>query len=125
MQKDLTVSRLDRQNILNNDLALEELQGLIEIQSIPWESKIYVTKELGISRTALFNKVKLLTGYSLNEHIKRQRIEKAIKLLNETDLSINEISDEAGFSYPRYFSSLFKELTGYTPTAFRKLNIKS
>lgn len=57
MQKDLTVSRLDRQNILNNDLALEELQGLIEIQSVPWESKIYVTKEL----VALFYEVDIRT----------------------------------------------------------------
>ena len=78
---------------------------------------------LGISRTALYDKVKMITGYSLNDYIKRMRIEESIRLLAETDMNINEISDSVGFSYPRYFSSVFKELTGYSPTQYRK-NIK-
>ena len=46
MAKDLTSSRLDRQNILNNDLAVEEIQDSIEIRSVPWNEKLYLTKEL-------------------------------------------------------------------------------
>lgn len=46
MAKDLTVSRIDRQNILNNDLAVEEIQGSVEIKSVPWNEKFYLTKEL-------------------------------------------------------------------------------
>ena len=65
----------------------------------------------------------MITGYILNDYIKRMRIEEAIRLLTETDMNINEISDSVGFSYPRYFSSVFKELTGYSPTQYRK-NIK-
>ena len=52
MARDLTTSRLDRQNILNNDLAVEEIQSSIEIKSIPWNEKFYLTKELA---AAFFN----------------------------------------------------------------------
>lgn len=46
MAKDLTVSRLDRQNILNNDLAVEELRNTIEIKAVLWNEKYYLTKEM-------------------------------------------------------------------------------
>ena len=40
MDIDLTVSRLDRQNILNNDLAIAEIQKQTRIQGIYYTSKI-------------------------------------------------------------------------------------
>ena len=46
MAKDLTTSRLDRQNILNNDIAIGEIQEKSGIDGIVWEDKIYVTKEM-------------------------------------------------------------------------------
>lgn len=80
-----------------------------------------LTRELGISRTLLYEKVKDLTGSTVNDYIKHLRIERAQALLKDTDMSINEISDTVGYAYPRYFSSVFKEVTGYTPTAFKKM----
>lgn len=46
MAKDLTTSRLDRQNILNNDIAIGEIHEKSGIDGIVWEEKIYVTKEM-------------------------------------------------------------------------------
>ena len=52
MAKDLTVSRIDRQNILNNDLAVQEIQEKSGIQGILWENKIYITRRcMLIART--------------------------------------------------------------------------
>ena len=45
MAKDLTVSRIDRQNILNNDLAIQEIQSKSGIEGILWDDKLYVTRE--------------------------------------------------------------------------------
>lgn len=45
MTKDLTTSRLDRQNILNNELAIEEIQDKAGITGIVWDGKIYITRE--------------------------------------------------------------------------------
>ena len=46
MDKDLTVSRLDRQNILNNDLAIAEIQKQTGIQGIYFEDKLCFTKSM-------------------------------------------------------------------------------
>ncbi len=44
--KDLTNSRLDRQNILNNEIAVEEIQFKSGIEGITWNGKIYVTRDM-------------------------------------------------------------------------------
>ena len=45
MAKDLANSRIDRQNILNNDLAIEEIQITSGVDGILWDGKLFVTKE--------------------------------------------------------------------------------
>ena len=45
MIKDLTTSRIDRQNILNNEMAIEEIQDKSGITGIEWDGKIYLTRE--------------------------------------------------------------------------------
>ena len=46
MAKDLTSSRIDRQNILNNESAIEEIQSQTRIQGILFEGKICFTKAM-------------------------------------------------------------------------------
>ena len=49
MSKDLTNSRLDRQNILNNELAVSEIQKKSGIDGIVWDGKVYVTRDMTAS----------------------------------------------------------------------------
>jgi hypothetical protein len=46
MAKDLTTSRLDRQNILNNRIAVEEIQTKCGVEGVLWEDKTYITREM-------------------------------------------------------------------------------
>lgn len=46
MSKDLTTSRLDRQNILNNDTAIKEIIKKSDINGIFWNEKIYLTRDM-------------------------------------------------------------------------------
>ena len=46
MLRDLTTSRLDRQNILNNELAVSEIQEKSGLDGILWNGKLYVTREM-------------------------------------------------------------------------------
>ena len=46
MAKDLTTSRLDRQNILNNEIAIDEIQRKSGVEGIPWEGKTFLTREM-------------------------------------------------------------------------------
>lgn len=79
----------------------------------------FLTAQMAMSRTSLYNKVKELTGMGANDYINRRRIDKAIILLTQSGMSITEISEQVGFTYQRYFSTLFKEMKGMTPSQFR------
>lgn len=83
----------------------------------------FVIDQMRMGRSSFYSKIKTLTNISANDYINKIRIEKASELLATTELSILEISEQVGFEYPRYFSSVFKQLKGITPTQFRKQNI--
>lgn len=76
-------------------------------------------REMLMSRTALYTKMKAMTGEGVKEFIRRIRFNKALKLLEEGQLSVAEISYEVGFSSPSYFSTSFKKQFGYLPTEVR------
>lgn len=61
-----------------------------------------------------------LYGRSCKEHLELLRIEKAEEMLKFTDLSLNEISQELGFSDCSHFIRSFKKLKGVTPGRFGK-----
>ena len=77
-------------------------------------------KEMGVGRSSLYNKLKALTGMGANEYINKFRIEKAIKLIANTDMTFAEIAEETGFTTPSYFSTAFKQYTGKTPTQYKE-----
>ncbi len=59
------------------------------------------------------------TGENLFSYVTRMRIEKAQELLCHTSLKINEIAAIAGYSDYKYFSYVFKRVTGLTPSEYR------
>ena len=78
-------------------------------------------KELYISRTNFFTKIKAITGQTPNEFILTIRLKKAAWLLkHEQYLSVTEVADRTGFSSQRYFSRCFKSFYGVAPLSYRK-----
>ena len=75
-----------------------------------------------MGRTSLYNKLKQTTGMGTSEYINLRRIKKAEDLLLNTNLSVSEISDRLGFTYQRYFSTIFKKVKGVSPSQFRNSN---
>lgn len=73
-----------------------------------------------ISRPYLCNTFKSLTGISPVNYIIRRRITEAKQKLVSTEKSIIEISEECGFNSLSNFNSLFKRMTGLTPSSYRK-----
>lgn len=80
----------------------------------------YICKQIGMSRASLYNKLKAITDMGANDYINKIRIEQAMKLIRESNLNFNEISDKVGFASSRYFSTSFKQYTGFTPTQYKK-----
>ena len=59
------------------------------------------------------------TGATFQELLKRKRLQKAVHLLIESDLSIEEISANVGYEDPGHFFREFKKKYGTTPRKFR------
>lgn len=83
---------------------------------------LFLQKEMSMGRTSLYNKLKQTTGMGTSEYINLRRIKKAEDLLLNTNLSVSEISDRLGFTYQRYFSTIFKKVKGVSPSQFRNNN---
>lgn len=79
-----------------------------------------VAQLMHMSRASLYNKMKVIIGTGVNEYITKQRIRYAEQQLVATSLSIREISEKAGFQHQRNFSTTFKNLTGLSPSDYRK-----
>ncbi|MDP4181068.1 MAG: response regulator [Bacillota bacterium] len=59
-------------------------------------------------------------GVNFSTYIKEFRLKKAKELLIGTNLKTYEISNQVGYSDPKYFSRVFKEATGLTPSQYQK-----
>lgn len=78
-----------------------------------------VARTVGYSPAYLTDIVRKETGLPVHRHIIARRLSAAIRLLAETDISIQAIAERSGFSDGGYFARLFKRTTGLTPTAWR------
>ena len=72
-----------------------------------------------VGKTQLNRKIKAITGYTTTEYILQVRISLAKHLLAKTDYSVGDVATRVGIDDLAYFSSVFKKMTGMTPTAFR------
>lgn len=78
-------------------------------------------KEIGMSRSGFYRKLKSLSDLSPVEIIRNTRMQFAAKYLKETDLPISEIAYKVGFSSPSYFTKTFKAFFNQSPTEMRDL----
>jgi signal transduction histidine kinase/DNA-binding response OmpR family regulator/ligand-binding sensor domain-containing protein len=73
-----------------------------------------------LSNSHVNRKLKALTGKTPSQFIRSIRLQKAMELLQTTDLNISEIAYDVGFSNPNYFSRSFSEEFGFPPNVIRK-----
>lgn len=79
-----------------------------------------LVEEAGISRSALFKKIKTLIGISPMELIKNIRLKKAAELIEEGSDNFTQIAYKTGFKDSQHFSKCFKMIYGVTPTEYKK-----
>ena len=73
-----------------------------------------------LSRRGYIDHFKEIFGMPPFEYLKELRINKAIDLLRETNYPVSFIAQSCGFSDSSHLIRVFKEMTGTTPTKFRK-----
>lgn len=112
--KELTFSNADENFLL-------KLNKLIDDNlSNPDLNVKFITEQLNMSRTPLYTKVKSITGIGVGDYINKIKIEKAIYLLTQTELSMIEISEKLGFTSQGYFSTTFKQAVGLSPSRYKE-----
>lgn len=78
-----------------------------------------IASTLAMTPRYLSDGLKVETGKTALENIHLHQIEQAKNLLLGTKDSVATIAYELGFDYPQYFSRLFKNKVGKTPTQYR------
>ncbi len=73
-------------------------------------------RDLGMSRSSTYSKLKTLTGQSPVDFIRIIRLNKAKELLKSKEFTIGDVSSMTGFSDPKYFSTCFKKQFGVSPS---------
>ena len=79
-----------------------------------------LVKELAVSRSVFFKKLKVLTGLAPIEFIKEMRVKRAAQLIETGEYNMTQISYMVGINDPRYFSKCFKQKYGITPTEYKE-----
>ena len=97
------VLELIEKNMSNPDFSVEEM-----------------SRELYLSRVALYKKIRALTGKTPVELIRSIRLKRAVQLLEKSRFTVAEIAYEVGFNDPKYFSRHFKAEFGILPSAYQR-----
>ncbi|MCS7461411.1 helix-turn-helix domain-containing protein [Paenibacillus doosanensis] len=89
------------------DLGLEQIAG-----------------EMGVSLKYVSRVFKEKTGVNLTDYINQVRMDKAKKLLTETDMRVSDIAEQIGIPSRTTFLRVFKKMEGIAPNDYRSLHRK-
>ena len=93
-------TKLTLDNLKDNDFTIDNL-----------------CREMGMSRTLFYVKLKTYTGKSPQDFVRTIRLERAATLLRQ-GRSVTEVSILTGFDNPKYFSTVFKKYFGVSPSKY-------
>ncbi|MEL6673493.1 MAG: ATP-binding protein [Bacteroidota bacterium] len=100
---------------------LSKLTDYLEAQLDNTELNIEaLASEMALSRSQLNRKLKALTGKNPTLFVRDFRLQKARQLLASGFGNVSEVSDAVGISSPAYFSRIFTEAFGISPSEFQK-----
>lgn len=78
----------------------------------------------GISQGHLSRSFKQATGRHVHRYIAEERIQTAMRLLQDDHLSCEDVAHKLGYKSSAYFSTAFRRIAGKTPTKFKQQALK-
>lgn len=103
----------------------KELIDEVFRENIRYDSRLkfsaLLSQELKTNYDSISELFSRLEGMTLEKYIISKRLEKVKELLIYTDFSLTEIAYVTGFSSISHLSRQFKELTGLSPSYFKKV----
>jgi AraC-like DNA-binding protein len=98
------ITTIIEENLANSSFGVEEL-----------------AKEMMISSSHFYRKLKTLTGQIPNAYLRKYRLNKAAELLTSNEgYNVSEVMYQIGIESSSYFSTAFKKLYGVSPSDYKK-----
>ena len=121
-----TIETVDTTKILSNiarknEVFIEKVKGIILKNIAKSElNSALIADAMNLSQRQLNRKVNSVLGIDTASYIRQMRIVKAQELLLETEDPVGDIGYNCGFESSSYFSKIFRQHTGLTPSEYRK-----
>jgi AraC-like DNA-binding protein len=101
-----------------------DIGGVVDYINTNWNRPTLNIKSLadamGLNRSSLSHRFKIILGISPSEYIARLRIQNAISMLTGTKKSVTDIAAACGYLDQHYFTRLLKKRLGSSPLCLRK-----
>ena len=101
----------------------QQVVAYVESHCLEKLSCALVAKEFSYHSNSLNRIIQEELGCSLHEVITRAKIDAAIHLLMETDMSIADIAYRVSFYDHAHFAKVFRKATGCSPSEFRQKHL--
>jgi len=114
--------------INDSDKTKQRLLPVLEYirKNIEYDIKIDdLTEILYVSKEHLIRLFKATTGKTPLEYITDSKIQQAMLMLEENNCSVSAISEKLSFTNPSYFSKIFRQKLGMTPSEYRKKHLNN
>ena len=106
---------------------MNRVTGFMETSAVIYSPDFSVetlAESIGSRPKAVSHAINLLTGKNFNTYLGEFRVREACRLMSDTEkmktMTIESVSEAVGYKSRTYFSRLFKNVTGLTPTQFMK-----
>lgn len=111
-----------QQTEAKSSFLMERVKRMLDYFHSHYQESISVeqlAKQANICKRECQRDFKKVLGLTPTQYFEQYRLAMSLRLLTESSCSIIEIADQCGFQSPSYFTKLFREKYGVTPTAFR------
>jgi len=109
------LDRINRSKSKGYRKEIEQVKRYIDEQYGQEISLQQLSAEVYMNTNYLCTLFKSEVGETIHQYMTRVRMEKAIALLQQSDLKIFEISEKVGYNNTSHFSQAFKKYTGHSP----------
>ncbi|WP_090387438.1 hybrid sensor histidine kinase/response regulator transcription factor [Dyadobacter sp. SG02] len=104
-----------------NEAFIGKLRAMvIENISEPGFGVNELARQVGMSVSVLYRKIRSLTGMTVNDFVKTIRFNEARQLLESGVYNVNEVASIIGYDSSRHFSNEFKKVFGQNPSEIKK-----
>ncbi|PZT52850.1 response regulator [Paenibacillus silvae] len=115
------VSQLIRARNKKTNHTIQEVKKFIQQELHNQEMSLsYVSGKFHLNSSYFSRIFKQDTGISFTDYLLKCRMERAVKLLNETDWKAYQIAESVGIKDPFYFSNCFKKVMGVSVQEYKK-----